>query len=206
MINKKHLEKIISNNSESTTLNLFDVRSRISAEKTSALAIFMVDSFIYTKHTNKVDQSIKTLANDFKEYFKSIINTKQDPIILGLIIYSYSWVSDIISLSIYQIDELLNELHTKTKTQNSSIFNKGEIQALNKLSELTSEQNNEQEVFVFHFCGPESEDSEIYVQEFDQCIRKLEIKYEIIYLEKKNEKFESRLSEIIHFDTIELGV
>jgi hypothetical protein len=205
-LNKKNLEHNISNLT-GTSLSLFDVRSKISPDKTSALLIFMIDEPIYNKCAEKVDNCIHAFINDFKEYFKKSLTPKKDPIKLCSLLYSSKHVSEIIRRACHEENMLMNDLLIKTPREDNSKFDKGEIKAFNKLCELNTDYEEDRESFLFHFCGPEEDiDCDIYEYEFKDDLRKLDLKYEIIYFGKKNEKYESKLSGFINFEAVEVSI
>lgn len=178
-------------------------------DKNAALIIFMIDAKIYEKYDLKTEQTMRNIINDFEVYFTERVNKSKDPIKLHLLLYSDIFVSDLSEYELNQSKELLKELPLKISecTDQKDVSKGGEILAVNKLSSLDSNSlEKEKAIFLFHFCNSPYDSINNENVDINEEIRSLDLKYEIIYFNARNEPYENKLSDLISFNIAEVEV
>ena len=196
---KENLDKVDPHSFD--TKPVYDVQANIDPSKDEVLLIFLIDDALLMKFRSKVVIIVKAILNDFKRYFENKQEFNDNSIVLNLLIYSSSSISSIMEYTFKDHLNLINSIEITSLVKTNDVI--GEIIAINKISEL--EPNDQKSSFIFHFLHKTSNKEEIYDSELDDNLRNfIDVKYEILYFEGKNEAYERKLEALIPFHTLSL--
>lgn len=202
--------KAFKNNISLNKVNsIYEVQANITDEVEEVNLVFFISSKIKRKYKENIKIVGESLLTDFEKYF--LLNGKTEKSIdqminIGYLEYDDNILSDYMTMSFREKEKFLKLIENPNSFDSLQV-EVGEVNALNKLvSQLKTIRNKEKVGFyLFHFCDESSNNDGIYQVEIDTSIRELvNLKYEIIYFEEKNERYELILGECINYDIIQV--
>lgn len=196
--NLLNLKNLYSQETLTDSHTVYDVKGNLDnfSDASAADVVFLLDVNVYKKYNTVTKNSIYAIINDFKRYFLLEIPTPQEEFTrLFLILYSSTFVDDVVSFKIDQQNELIETCNNADESKKTEL--KGEINALNQVLKVDFLEDNAK--FVFHFAHSDAKFSED--DEISSDFTSLDFKYELIYFNKiEDDTFQKKVENVLKYD------